>query len=108
MAAPFIGLNSTFDYQRQVINQIASDVDAINTNINIQSGNIGIGTINPISKFHVNGDAIFTGITTIGLGSTSSPPSNSQMSFELTSNTNLRIKIKGNDGILRIANITLS
>lgn len=108
MPAPFVGLNSTFEYQRQVINQIASDVDVFNTNIIIQSGNIGIGTISPISKFHVNGDTVFTGITTVGLGSTSTPPNNSQMSFELTSNTNLRIKVKGNDGILRTANITLA
>ena len=30
------------------------------------------------------------------------------MSFELTSNTNLRIKVKGTDGTLRSGNITLS
>jgi hypothetical protein len=51
---------------------------------------------------------IVTGITTVGLGTTSAPSSNSQMSFELTSNTNLRIKVRGSDGILRSANITLA
>jgi hypothetical protein len=30
------------------------------------------------------------------------------MSFELTSNTNLRIKVKGTDGVLRSGNIILS
>lgn len=49
-----------------------------------------------------------TGIATVGLGTTSSPPENSQLSFELTSNTNLRIKVRGTDGVLRSANITLS
>jgi hypothetical protein len=49
-----------------------------------------------------------TGISTIGLGNTSTPPSNSQMSFELVSNTQLRIKVRGTDGILRSANITLA
>jgi len=42
------------------------------------------------------------------LSSTSTPPSNSQLSFELTSDTNLRIKVRGSDGVLRSANITLS
>jgi len=48
-----------------------------------------------------------SGITTVGLGTTSTP-SNSQLSFELTSNTNLRIKVRGSDGVLRSANITLA
>jgi hypothetical protein len=72
------------------------------------SGNIGVGITNPTSKLHVNGNTIITGITTIGLGATSLPPSNSQLSFELTSNTNLRIKVRGTDGVLRSANITLA
>ena len=49
-----------------------------------------------------------SGIATVGLGSTSSPSINSTMSFELTSNTNLRIKVRGTDGTLRSGNITLS
>lgn len=107
MAALFVGLNSTFDYQRQVINQLASDLDIVTSNITINSGNVGLGTINPTTKLHVIGNTLITGISTIGLGVTSSPE-NSQLSFELTSNTNLRIKVRGNDGILRSANITLS
>jgi hypothetical protein len=54
------------------------------------------------------GNTVHTGITTVGLGATSTPPNNSQMSFELTSNTNLRIKVRGTDGVLRTANITLA
>lgn len=70
--------------------------------------NIGIGTTRPISKLHVVGDTLITGITTIGLGSTSTPPNNSQMSFELTSNTNLRIKVRDSSGVIRSADITLA
>jgi len=72
------------------------------------SGSVGLGTTNPTSKFQVIGDVLISGITTVGLGTTSTPPSNSQLSFELTSNTNLTIKVRGTDGVLRSANITLS
>jgi len=48
-----------------------------------------------------------SGFATVGLGTTSAPD-NSQMTFELTSNTNLRIKVRGSDGVLRSGNITLS
>jgi hypothetical protein len=72
------------------------------------SGNIGIGTTNPTVKLDVIGNVRITGVTTVGLGTTSTPPSNSQMSFELTSDTNLRFKVRGTDGVLRSGNITLS
>lgn len=51
---------------------------------------------------------IVSGISTVGLGSTAVPPSNSQMSFFLLNDTTLRIAARGNDGILRFANITLA
>jgi hypothetical protein len=72
------------------------------------SGRLGIGTTNPTSALNVVGDVLISGISTIGLGATSTPPQNSQLTFELTSNTNLRIKVRGTDGILRIADITLT
>ena len=85
------------------------DVNADRTiALNPFGGNTGIGTTTPTSKFHVVGNTIITGITTLGLGNTSSPSVNSTMSFELTSNTNLRIKVRGTDGTLRSGNITLS
>ena len=49
-----------------------------------------------------------SGITTVGLGSTSSPQLNSQMSFELTNNTTLTIRVKGTDGMIRVGIVTLS
>ena len=50
---------------------------------------------------------IATGISTIGLGTTSSPD-NSQLSFELTSNTTLRIRVRGTDGVVRVGIVTLT
>jgi hypothetical protein len=72
------------------------------------SGSVGIGTTNPISALHVVGNTLIIGVSTVGLANTSTPPSNSQMSFELTSDTNLRIKVRGSDGVLRSGNITLA
>jgi hypothetical protein len=69
---------------------------------------VGIGTTNPTSTLTVVGTSLITGIATVGLGTTSTPPNNSQMSFELTSDTNLRIKVRGSDGVLRSGNITLA
>jgi len=39
---------------------------------------------------------------------TATPPSNGDMTFELTSNTSLTIKVKGSDGVVRSATLTLS
>lgn len=49
-----------------------------------------------------------SGIATVGLGSTSSPTINSTMSFELTDNTTLTVRVKGTDGVIRTGIITLS
>jgi hypothetical protein len=49
-----------------------------------------------------------SGIATVGLGSTSSPSLNSTMSFELTNNTTLTVRVKGTDGVVRTGIITLS
>jgi len=71
------------------------------------TANSGIITANSLDISGVT-TTFISGITTVGLGSTSNPPYNAQMSFELTSNTNLRIKVRGTDGVLRSGNITLS
>jgi hypothetical protein len=70
--------------------------------------NVGIGTTNPTSKLHVVGNALITGISTVGLGSTSSPSVNSTMSFELTNNTTLTVRVRGTDGTIRTGIVTLS
>lgn len=67
---------------------------------------VGLGTTSP-TQFYVFGTTVISGVTTVGLGTTSSPE-NSQLSFDLTSDTNLRISVRGSDGILRFANITLA
>ena len=72
------------------------------------SSNVGVGTTNATSALYVVGDALITGISTIGLGATSSPPQNSQLTFELISNTKLRIKVRGTDGVIRMSDITLA
>lgn len=109
--SPFNGLNDIFISGPLLV---GSNTPTGTSNQNLQitgggylSGNTGIGTTNPQAKIHVVGDSLVTGISTIGLGNTSSP-SNSQLSFELTSDTNLRIKVRGSDGILRSADITLA
>jgi hypothetical protein len=75
------------------------------TSVNV-SGMITSSSLN-VSGMITSSSLVVSGITTVGLGTTSSPL-NSQLSFELTSNTNLRIKVRGSDGILRSANITLA
>jgi len=67
---------------------------------------LSIGGISTTTTSTFN-NVVITGINTIGIGTTSAP-SNSQLSFELISNTNLRIKVRGTDGVLRSANITLA
>lgn len=76
-------------------------ITGITTFNNIIANNIT--TTNNITTNNI----VVTGISTVGLGTTSSP-ANSQLSFELTSDTNLRIKVRGSDGVIRTADITLS
>jgi hypothetical protein len=78
---------------------------ALQVNLN---GNVGINTNNPTTLLDVRGNASITGITTLGIGSTSSPSSNSSFSFELTNNTTLTVRVRGTDGVVRTGIITLA
>jgi hypothetical protein len=51
---------------------------------------------------------IIVGVTTIGLTNLTSPPSNSQMSFELTDNNTLTIRVRGTDGVVRSGIVKLT
>jgi len=69
----------------------------------IAEGGVGIE-----KNLNVGGNTIITGISTFGLNSSTNPVSNSQMSFELTNNTTLTIRVRGTDGTVRTATIALS
>lgn len=71
MPAKNVGVNSTFEQQRVVINEIAADIDALRGDVGLagtvititDQSLVGIGTTNPTSKLHVIGD-IKVGIDT--------------------------------------------
>ena len=56
----------------------------------------------------ISGSLNVSGISTFKVASTPNLTVNSTLSFELTSNTNLRVKVRGSDGVLRSGNITLA
>lgn len=64
MPANNVGVNSTFEQQRLVINEIAVDVDLIKTTVGTAGtiitttvdGNVGIGTTTSLTKVTVLGD----------------------------------------------------
>lgn len=101
------GVPSTGHLEIKGTNNDAGDSYNILVSIN-RYGHVGIGSTIPRHALDVIGNTILSGVTTVGLANTSNPPFNSQMSFELTSNTNLRIRVRGTDGVMRTANITLS
>jgi hypothetical protein len=72
------------------------------------SGNVGLGITLPRTRLDVEGGLNVTGVSTVGLGSTSTPTSNSSFSFELTNNTTLTVRVRGTDGVVRTGIITLA
>ena len=61
-----------------------------------------------IDNTESSADLNVSGNITIGVDSSPSLTKNSTLTFELTSNTNLVVKVRGSDGIIRTANITLT
>lgn len=60
----------------------------------------GVGQV----LFNVDG----SGNVTLTPAASATPAVNGQMTFQLTSNTQLTLKVKGSDGVVRSANLTLS
>jgi hypothetical protein len=85
-----------------------SGVSTISANIGVITAISGITTITPVTELNVNGGLIVSGVSTVGIASTSNLTEDSTFTFELTSNTNLRISVRGTDGVIRSANLTLS
>jgi len=106
------GIGATTDLETEQLTVTTLKVGtAITANSGIITANsLDISETITTNSLNISGvtTTFISGITTVGLGSTSNPPYNAQMSFELTSNTNLRIKVRGTDGVLRSGNITLS
>ena len=85
------------------------------------NGRVGVNTNRPSARFHVNGNTHgessesnpamrVDGATVMKTGS-SVPDGmleNSEMTFEITNNTTVTIKVKGSDGTVRTGTITLS
>jgi hypothetical protein len=94
--------------------EINSDDNSINgvgiitANVGVITAISGITTITPTTNLNVNGGLIVSGVSTVGIASTSNLTEDSTFTFELTSNTNLRINVRGTDGVIRSANLTLS
>ena len=97
---PVVGFGSTSNLS---IGQTFTALFEVNSN-----GNVGVGTSVPSAKFQVVGNAMITGIATVGLGTTSSPAINSSMSFELTNNTTLTVRVRDSGGTIRTGTITLT
>jgi len=68
----------------------------------ILKGNVGIGTMSPNYNCHINGTLGFAP------GSSVTPANNGDVVIEATSNTTLKIKLKGSDGVVRSVSLTLS
>jgi hypothetical protein len=97
--SPVVGFGSTTNLS---IGSTITAIFEVNGN-----GNVGVGTSVPTSTLHVQGNATITGITTFGLEATSAPTINRTMSFELTNNNTLTVRVRGTDGLVRTGIIAL-
>ena len=108
----FTGNSSTSDYADNAgISTVSTGLTGVP---NIEVGIItatsisGITTITPVTELNVNGGLIVSGVSTVGLASTSNLIEDSTLTFELVDDTTLAIKVRGTDGVIRSANISLS
>jgi hypothetical protein len=106
-----LGGTTTFGFNTIEINGDDNSVTGVSTitaNVGVITAISGITTITPVTNLNVNGGLIVSGVSTVGIASTSSLTVNSTLTFELTSNTNLRVQVRGTDGVIRSVNLTLS
>ncbi len=90
-------------------NENNDDVVVIDSHGNVEligytSGDVAAGTIG----FDVNGNGLITGKVSFSPPASVTPATNGYMVFEATSNTTVTLKLKGSDGTVRSAIITLS
>jgi len=111
----FIGLtlqgSTTFGSNTIVIDSEDNSITGVGTitaNDVSTSSISGITTITPVTELNVNGGLIVSGVSTVGLASTSNLIEDSTLTFELVDDTTLAIKVRGTDGVIRSANISLS
>jgi hypothetical protein len=105
-----IGIDTTNPLQRFQLGAVNSSGNSIDGNVFVisETGSVGVGTTRPTTKVDIRGGINISGIATVGLGSTSNPISNSTMSFELTNNNTLTVRVRGTDGVIRTGLITLT
>lgn len=61
-----------------------------------------------LSIVRSSGAATFGGDLTLSPAASVTPPTNGQVAFQLTSNTQLTFRVRGSDGVVRSGNITLA
>jgi hypothetical protein len=87
------------------ITKFGSNTIEIDGDDNIISG---ITTITPVTELNVDGGLVVSGVSTVGIASTSNLTEDSTLTFELVDDTTLAVRVRGTDGVIRSANLTLS
>jgi hypothetical protein len=83
-------------------------VNIINANVGVITAISGITTITPVTELNVDGGLVVSGVSTIGIASTSNLTEDSTLTFELVDDTTLAVRVRGSDGVIRSANLILS
>jgi hypothetical protein len=93
------------------INETDNSITGIGTvtaNVGVITAISGITTITPVTELNVNGGLVVSGVSTVGIASTSDLTVNSTFTFELIDDTTLTIRVRGSDGVIRSADIPLT
>lgn len=104
--APNKGAASTINrYYGAMIDE--SSVGA-NSNVNLMIG----GLFSPVGNWNIYSPSTrpsyLCGALTIKPSASATPANNGDMTFELTNDTTLKVKVKGSDGVVRSASLTLA